>query len=163
MNDYMDYYSYINNLNQLPNGDPMMNFNTVPNIPNNLNNNKKSNKNVKGLAEPYPGFTRGNMFDNLYYEYKNYRPQELNPTNDKEYAMLLMQMYGFAAHDLGLYLDVNPNDTNAIRQRAEYIRMYNEALAQYESNYDPITQNSVMLESTPWAWDSKKWPWEGTR
>ena len=163
MNDYMDYYNYINNLNQLPNGEQIMNFNSVSNIPSNLNNNKKSNKNVKGLAEPYQGFTRGNMFDNLYDEYKNYRPQELNPTNDKEYAMLLMQMYGFAAHDLGLYLDVNPNDTNAIRQRAEYIRMYNEALAQYENSFGPITKNSVMLEATPWAWDTKKWPWEGTK
>lgn len=160
MNDYMDYYNYINNLNQMPNNNQMMNLS-----PNTNKANKKSSSTNKnnGLAEPYQGFTRGNMFDNLYYEYKNYRPQELNPTNDKEYAMLLMQMYGFAAHDLGLYLDVNPNDTNAIRQRAEYIRMYNEALAQYENTFGPITQNSVMLEATPWAWDTKKWPWEGNR
>ena len=164
MNDYMDYYSYINNLNQMPNSNQMINPNQMMNQ--NTNKVKKSNKNTNqnnGLAEPYQGFTRGNMFDNLYDEYKNYRPQELNPTNDKEYAMLLMQMYGFAAHDLGLYLDVNPNDTNALRQRAEYIRMYNEALAQYENSFGPITQNSVMLETTPWAWDTKKWPWEGNR
>lgn len=160
MNDYMDYYNYINNLNQIVDQNQMMFEKQNQNKVSKLKQNKST---TNGLAEPYTGFTRGNMFDNLYDEYKNYRPQELNPKDDKEYAMLLMQMYGFAAHDLGLYLDVNPNDTNAIRQRAEYIRMYNEALAQYESNFGPITQNSIMLETTPWAWDTKKWPWEGNR
>lgn len=160
MNDYMDYYNYINNLNQMADQNQMM---FEQNKVSKSKQNNQSKNTINGLAEPYIGFTRGNMFDNLYDEYKNYRPQELNPKDDKEYAMLLMQMYGFAAHDLGLYLDVNPNDTNAIRQRAEYIRMYNEALAQYESNFGPITQNSVMLETTPWAWDTKKWPWEGNR
>ncbi len=145
MNDYMDYYGYINNLNQMP------------------NNNKKSVNNKTGIAEPYVGFIRGNMFDSLYDEYKNYRPQELNPTNDKEYALLLMQMYCFAAHDLGLYLDVNPNDTNVINLRSQYINMYNDALNQYEMNYGPVTQNSVTLGNSPWTWDSKNWPWEGVK
>ena len=159
MNNYIDYYTYLNNLNQMPNTNQMMNSSLVPNS----DQSKPKKQNNKGLAEPYIGFTRGNMFNNLYYEYKNYRPQELNPANEKEYVKLLLQIYGFAAHDLGLYLDINPDDTNAIRQRNEYINMYNEALAQYENNYGPITQNSRMLEVTPWAWDSKKWPWEGTR
>ena len=168
MNDYMDYFNYISNLNQMPQGNQMASPNTMqmqPLVQNSIPNQNQMNNqtNNKGLAEPYPGFTRGNMFDNLYYEYKNYRPQELNPRNDKEYAKLLIQMYGFAAHDLGLYLDVNPNDNNAIRQRAEYINMYNDVLAQYENKYGPITQNSVMLETSPWAWDTKKWPWEGTK
>ena len=150
MNDYIDYYSYMNNLNQ-------MNGNAVSNKVNNQSNN------VVKVAEPYVGFTRGNMFDSLYYGYKNYKPQELNPQDDKEYMCLLMQMYLFAAHDLGLYLDVNPNDTDAIKKRTEYMNMYNEALTQYENNYGPVTQNSMMLSTTPWAWDTKKWPWEGNR
>ena len=103
------------------------------------------------------------MFDNLYYEYKNYKPQELNPKNDKEYNLLLIQMYAFAAHDLALYLDINPNDTRAVKKRAEFINMYNEALIKYENTYGPITKNSEMLSVNPWAWDSKKWPWEGIK
>lgn len=159
MNDYMDYYNYMNNLNQMPDVNQMM-YNTMPNT--NMNQNNKTN-NINNYAEPYTGFTRGNMFNNLYYEYKNYRPQELNPQNDEEYNRLLVQMYGFAAHDLGLYLDVNPNDGEAIRKRAEYINMYNEALQQYENNYGPVTKNSALLKTTPWAWDTKKWPWEGMK
>ena len=168
MNDYIDYYNYLNNINQMPYGNQMMNQNIMqnqiemPSTQMNTNNNN-NNKSQNTTNEAYSGFTRGNMFEKLYNEYRNYRPQELNPTNDKEYAEFLVQMYGFAAHDLGLYLDVNPNDNNAIRQRAQYINMYNQALAQYENNYGPITQNSTMLEATPWAWDTKKWPWEGTK
>ncbi|MBQ6546633.1 MAG: spore coat protein CotJB [Bacilli bacterium] len=142
MNDYIDYYGYINNLNQMNN--------QVQNSP-------------KSFTEPYTGFIRGNMFDKLYSNYKNYKIQELNPSNEKEYAKMLLQMYAFAAHDLGLYLDVYPNDTNAIKQRYEYVRMYNEALRQYETNYGPITKSSALLDKTPWAWDSKKWPWEGMK
>ena len=74
-----------------------------------------------------------------------------------------MQIYEFAAHDLGLYLDINPTDRNAISLRSKYIDMYNQALSQYESTYGPITQNSKMLDTMPWAWDTKKWPWEGTK
>ena len=146
MNDYVDYYSYINSLNQM---------NSINQNQNNIQKNQ--------LSEPYIGFVRGNMFNNIYSEYRNYKPQELNPRNEKEYAQLLLQMYSFGAHDLGLYLDVYPNDTNAIRQRAEYEKMYNEALKQYENNYGPITKNSVMLDNSPWAWDTKKWPWEGIK
>ena len=142
MNDYIDYYGYINNLNQM--------------------NNQVQNSS-KSFTEPYTGFIRGNMFDKLYSNYKNYKIQELNPSNEKEYAKMLLQMYAFAAHDLGLYLDVYPNDTNAIKQRYEYVRMYNEALRQYENNYGPITKSSVLLDKAPWAWDSKKWPWEGMK
>lgn len=156
MNDYMDYYNYINNLNLMPNSNQTTGFSQVK---------KSSSKAGKqqSLAEPYTGFVRGNMFNNLYNEYKNYSPKELNPMNDKEYLQMLIQMYGFAAHDLSLYLDVNPNDTNVIKQRAEYVKMYNEALVQYENNYGPITKNSVMLDATPWGWDNTNFPWEGLR
>jgi spore coat protein JB len=155
----MDYYNYINNLNQMADQNQMM---FEQNKVSKSKQNNQSKNTINGLAEPYIGFTRGNMFDNLYDEYKNYRPQELNPKDDKEYLMLLMQMYGFAAHDLGLYLDVNPNDTNVIRQRSEYIRMYKEALMQYENSFGPITKESIMLENN-WSWNTTKWPWEGNK
>ena len=141
MNDYTNYYNYMNSLNEM---------------------NQSMNKTQKAIAEPYEGFIRGNMFNNLYDQYKNYKPQELNPKNDREYAKMLMQMYCFAAHDLGLYLDVFPNDTNVIRQRAEYIRMYKEALMQYENSFGPITKESIMLENN-WSWNTTKWPWEGNK
>lgn len=164
MNDYIDYYTYMNNLNQMPGMDQVYTdeqimYNNIP-MPTAINN-AVSNNQTKSTAEPYKGFTQGNMFDSLYEGYRNYKPQELNPANEKEYALLLVQMYGFAAHDLGLYLDVNPNDVNVINQRAEYMNMYKEALENYEKNYGPITETSDELYKSPWAWNTKKWPWEG--
>ena len=154
MNDYIDYYNYVNNLNAVQNQNQTQNK---------VKNPISKNQNKEGLSEPYVGFLRGNMFDNLYYEYKNYRPQNLNLKNEREYALLLVQMYGFAAHDLGLYLDINPNDGDAIAKRSEYMKLYTEALMKYENTYGPITQNSEVLNSMPWAWNSKSWPWEGMK
>lgn len=142
MNNYVDYYNYMNNINQ----------------------NRNSNQMKLGYdTEAYLGFIRGNMFSNLYEPYQNYQIQELNPNNEQEYLLLLVQMYGFAAHDLGLYLDVNPNDGKAIDLRNNYINLYNQSLANYESKYGPLTLNSQGLDTKPWAWNTKKWPWEGNR
>lgn len=142
MNNYVDYYNYMNNINQ----------------------NRNSNQRKLGYdTEAYLGFIRGNMFSNLYDPYQNYQIQELNPNNEQEYLLLLVQMYGFAAHDLGLYLDVNSNDGKAIDLRNNYINLYNQSLANYESKYGPLTLNSQGLDTKPWAWNTKKWPWEGNR
>lgn len=142
MNNYVDYYNYMNNINQ----------------------NRNSNQRKLGYdTEAYLGFIRGNMFSNLYDPYQNYQIQELNPNNEQEYLLLLVQMYGFAAHDLGLYLDVNPNDGKAIDLRNNYINLYNQSLANYESKYGSLTLNSQGLDTKPWAWNTKKWPWEGNR
>lgn len=156
MNNYIDYYNYLNNLNQ----NAMNTSNKMPKV----GSNQSVNMNNLGYdTDPYTGFMKGNMFSNLYEPYKNYQIQEINPTNEREYALLMIQMYGFAAHDLGLYLDVNPNDTNAINLRSEYVKLYKQALAEYESKYGALGLSSNMLDVTPWAWDSKKWPWEGNR
>ena len=114
-------------------------------------------------TEPYIGFSRGNMFSDIYDPYQNYQVQELNPTNEQEYSLLLVQMYGFAAHDLGLYLDVNPNDSKVLNLRNKYISLYNQALDDYEKNYGPLCLSSKFSISNTWTWDSKKWPWEGNR
>lgn len=156
MNNYIDYYNYLNNLNQ----NAMNTSNKIPK----MGSNQSVNMNNLGYdTDPYTGFMKGNMFSNLYEPYKNYQVQEINPTNEREYALLMVQMYGFAVHDLGLYLDVNPNDTNAINLRSEYVKLYKQVLAEYESKYGALGLSSNMLDVTPWAWDSKKWPWEGNR
>ena len=71
MNNYDNYYNYMSD----------MNFqNTF------LNNNP----NLINIPQPtYKldskiGFMRGNMFENLYNPYKNYKPREIEPTNERE-------------------------------------------------------------------------------
>ena len=103
------------------------------------------------------------MFDNLYDSYKSYKPYEINPSNERDYLLFLVQMYGFAAHDLNLYLDVYPNDNKAIELRAKYVKLYNQALMNYEGKYGATSLGSDYLNTVPWAWDSKNWPWEGNK
>lgn len=143
MNNYIDYYNLMNNLNQQTG-----------------NSSSYNNGNLGYDLDPYVGFTRGNMFNGLYDSYMNYKPYEINPQNEKQYLLLIVQMYGFAAHDLGLYLDVYPNDSNAIKLRDKYVNLYKKSVNDYENKYGPLTLSSELLNSSPWNWDSKKWPWE---
>ena len=114
MNYYYDYgFSMENN-----NMDKMNSFNS------NFNNIFKN-------ANPSVGFERGNIFDNLYEPYKNYRPVDLNPKNEKEYMIYQVQMYEFALNDLNLYLDVNPNDSEMIKLRDKFQKEYEEAYKNY--------------------------------
>lgn len=136
----------------------MNNYNEYYNYPNNTNNIKKPSK---LLMEPYEAFIKGNLFNNLYNQYKNYKPVQLNPSTEQEYALMLVQIYDFCTHELTLYLDNYPNDSNMIRLRDEYSKAAREALNNYETKFGPITLSSGTLNTIPWAWDTKKWPWEG--
>lgn len=117
------------------------------------------NYNNSNLVDPYIGFIRGNLFNDLYSQYKNYKPVEINPSNDKEYSMLLIKVYEFATHELTLYLDNYSNNTNIIKLRDEYRNTLNEAINNYEIKYGAISLNSSVLAKTPWGWDTK-FPWE---
>lgn len=112
------------------------------------------------LYNPYEGFTKGNLFKNLYQEYKNYKPVILEPKSEEEEYLLNLDQTAFASHELNLYLDVHPDDEEAIRLFNNYREMANTALNEYERRYGPITINSKMLEHFPWAWTMINFPWE---
>lgn len=152
MNNYDQYYNYLNNMNKISNANNMTDANKV---------NQPSQMTNKSFAEPYTAFIRGNLFNNLYDQYKNYKPAEINPTNEKDYALLLVQVYDFCAHELTLYLDNYPNDATAIKLRDEYSKAAREAINQYETKYGPLSLASTTLGAVPWAWDTTVWPWEG--
>ena len=61
------------------------------------------------------GFCKGNMFPNLYDEFKQYRPKEPTVSNQREAALLEIQKLDFAVNDLNLYLDLHPEDRYAYR------------------------------------------------
>lgn len=145
MNNFIDYYSYMNN------------FNTPQNSMNAIN------KEFDYTTDSNVAFLRGNLFNNLYTPYKGYKPMDINPKSEKEYALSLIQMYCFAAHELNLYLDVNPNDSNAIKMRSNYINMYKKAVREFEIKYGPLGTSSKTLDKTPWMWSLNNWPWEGNK
>ena len=143
MNNYPNFknFDYNNLVNQIKNV--------------NTNNNQSNN-----LYDPYNGFIRGNMFQNLYDPYKIREPFEIRPMNEQAELLTNIDALGFASIDLNLYLDVYPNDKNAIDLFNQYRTKKNELIKKYESKFGPLRISSDSLNSYPWAWDDKPWPWE---
>lgn len=127
---------------------------------NNINYNNTNNGNLL-LYGPYEGYIKGNLFKNLYSQYKNYRPSSISPTNDKEEALLNLNQIQFAMHELNLYLDVYPNDSSAMRQFTTLKNTYNNLLNDFENRFGAININCEYLNSTPFSWSSSSWPWNG--
>lgn len=111
--------------------------------------------NKVSLFNPKEGFEKGNMFSNTYSQYKNYKPMELNPKSDKERLLYNIQTICFAAHDLNLYLDLNPNDQSMLTLFNDYLKKEEELVKEYESKYGPMIVNENMN-----GWVNNKWPWE---
>lgn len=126
---------------------------------NNANNNFNMMQPTQNLANPYEGYVRGNMFNDLYQQYKNYRPARLVPDNEQAELLLNVNQLSFAAHDMRLYLDVHPEDTEMIRLYNQYQQQANEAIRTYEEKYGPILQNSLSKENR-FSWEAYSWPWE---
>ena len=103
------------------------------------------------LAAPYVGLVRGNMFNELYQGYKNYRPRELTARNEKEKLMLDI---------INLYLDLHPEDRDVINLRGRYLDMYKDSVNKYESKFGALTLKSDMTKKNPWNWDTNNFPWE---
>lgn len=141
MNDY-NYFNYVNNMGF---GQASIDSKAA---------------NIQNVDDPYLGFIRGNLFKNLYDPYKNYKPADITPDNEKDYARAMVQMYAFATHDLTLYLDTHPNDTAMINLRTEYKKLYEDALRNYENKYGALNLESNTLSKSPWGWETKYWPWE---
>ena len=149
MNNYTDYYNYLNsydNINFMPHN------NIIPNLnyPNNIQNNN--------ILDSKEGFIKGNMFNNLYEPYKNYKPVELKAKNEKEDMIMGLDEYRFALIDLGLHLDIYPNDTNAINLFNKYLNKEKELKRLYESKYGPLTISNQIQNN--YAWIKSPWPWE---
>lgn len=111
------------------------------------------------LYGAYEGYLKGNMFKNLYEQYKNYKPANITPKTEKEQDMFNLNQIGFALHDINLYLDVNPNDSQMLNSFTKYKDLYNELFTQFESKYGPICVNKVNNQ-IPFEWEKTTFPWE---
>ena len=143
MNNYKlnsDYYNYINN-----------NYN----IPTYEQDVKKNN-----TFDPYNGLIHGNMFPDLYNSYKINTPYEIMPINKQAEMLTYIDSLTFACIDLGLYLDVNPGDRDALVLYNQYRSMLNKYMDMYQKQYCPIDMMSDSLNNYPWMWNKMPWPWE---
>ena len=80
--------------------------------------------------------------------------------NEQAELLTYIDSLGFAMIDLNLYLDVNPNDRDALELFNQYRTQNNEYVRQYESKYGTLLLSSNALTTYPWAWNNSPWPWE---
>ena len=106
----------------------------------------------------YNGFIRGNMFPELYNQYKISKPFEIKPMNEQAELLTKVDAYCFAAHDLNLYLDTHPDDKDMIKLFKELSDDSMRAKMEYENKFGPLFVDSS--SSYPWAWNESPWPWE---
>ena len=152
MNNYPNFKNYTNsNMMQNVNMYNKQNFS--------FNNENKMNIS-NTLYDPYNGLIRGNLFKNLYDPYKSGEPYEIKPINAQAELLTYVDALSFAMVDLGLFLDVNPNNQEAIKLFNQYREEKIKLTKEYESKYGPITLDSDSLNSYPWSWKDMPWPWD---
>lgn len=111
------------------------------------------------LFAPEEGLNKGNMFKNLYDPYKNY-VYKIAVKGKKDELLLSIQELTFALKDLNLYLDLYPNDKeamNTFKNYSEELKRYKEM---YNKNYSPLCAVDANKEyfdwiTSPWPWDNK--------
>lgn len=128
----------------------------------NMMRNFNSNNNMTGsfLFTPEVAYNNGNLFSNLYSQYKNYRPAQLSANTEKEKLLLDIGRLSFAAHDLNLYLDLNPNDESMLALFNDYRKQADSMISEYESKFGPLNISSNSLETGPFKWINSPWLWE---
>lgn len=124
----------------------------------NISNNKDTNSN---LANPKEAFLRGNLFNNLYDTYKNYKYANIESTNKREELLYNILMYMFVLNELDLYLDNYPNDRKIINLYNSYLKEKLNLVNEYEKTYEVLTLDSKYLDDNNWKWIKSPWPWEG--
>ena len=158
MNNYPNFknfnYTDMYNMNNSFNNDYE---NVLYNMFNSTNNSPKSSN---SLYDPYNGFIRGNLFKDLYDPYKQEEPYEIKPMNEQAKILTNIDALGFAMTDLNLYLDVNPNNKEAINLFNEYKLEKKKLVKDYESRFGPLTIESDSLNTFPWSWNNMPWPWD---
>ena len=101
---------------------------------------------------------KGNIFNQEYIPYKNYNYFKINTNNEQEELLLKIYENEFALNDLGLYLDLHPNDGNIYKLFKEYVSNYEKYKKEYEDKYQPL--DKCFINSSKYAWTSNPWPWD---
>ncbi len=76
----------------------------------------------------------------------------------REALLKKLSTYQFAAHDLQLYLDSHPDDSETIEKMNRFKEQAQQLKAQYEQSYGPLTKRAT--DRNNWNWIKAPWPWE---
>ena len=90
-----------------------------------------NNTNPSQLYDVYNGFIRGNMYPDLFNQYKLKRPYDIKPMNKQAEMLTKVDAYCFASHDVNLYLDTHPYDRDMINLFSELSEDSNQVIKEY--------------------------------
>ena len=125
---------------------------------NEYSNNFNNQNNNLNLFDPYEGYLKGNAFKDEYKPYKNYKVAKINISSEKDEMLAKIGEDSFMMHDLNLYLDVNPNDKEALNKFIMYRNKLNDEIISYERKYGPLGIKSELNNNENFDWVSN-WPW----
>ena len=109
------------------------------------------------LFNPYEGFLAGNAFRKEFVPYKDYKVYKTKINSEQDEMLFNISEYAFMMHDLNLYLDVFPDDSDALNIFNEYRNKTNELITKYERKYGPLCVKSSD-DNKRFNWVNK-WPW----
>lgn len=108
------------------------------------------------------GFSRGNMFSNLFDNYKDYKVKSPVATNMRESELLDIMALSFALNDLNLYLDLHPMDEVMLRKFSELVDISCRKEMDYVKKYGPILVDDD-VSGDKFLWVDNPWPWDDWR
>lgn len=122
------------------------------------NSNFQKPYKISKFYNPEEGFLKGNMFVNEYKPYKNYKPEILKPTNEREELLYKVMSYNFAFNDLSLYLDIYPEDKEALELFKKYVAEYKKLRKEYSEKFGPLLMDQAKYNEYEWV--KNPWPWD---
>ena len=79
---------------------------------------------------------------------------------DRDELLKRLSILDFMLIDLGLYLNVNPDDARALDIFSRASEDAEELRNAYESTYSPLIMRHQTSASNNWRWIADPWPWE---
>ena len=71
-----------------------------------------------------------------------------------------VQMHQFSMHDLALYLDTHPTDSEALEAFLAHREACERASALYVRRFGALRKEQTETENGWAAWSNTPWPWE---
>ena len=121
----------------------------------------KNNSNEK-ICAPKEGFMKGNMFQEEYIPYKDYKYGVIYAKNEKEELLYEIMALDFALNDLNLFLDLNPFDDDKLKDYQKLLKKREEISNEYTNKYGPLEIDEVKSTKT-FDWINSPWPWQNER
>ena len=78
---------------------------------------------------------------------------------NKKEMLYKIQQYNFAAYDMLLYLDTQPDNRKAFKMFRQLVEKYKKIKSEYEENFGPLEAYSA-ADFDSFRWLESPWPWE---